>query len=94
MYTNDVKFCVSFKDCSHSDLVQADIVSFNKWCKVNLLNLNCPKCKVMTFYRHLPHIISYTLNLIPIIRLDEVNDLGILLDHKLKFDTYVALTVS
>jgi len=25
---------------------------------------------------------------------DEVNDLGILLDHKLKFDTRVALTVS
>jgi len=66
------------------------LVSFYKWCKVNLRNLNCPKWKVMTFYRHLPHIISYTLNLVPLNRLDEVNDLGILLDHKLKFDKHLA----
>jgi len=42
----------------------------------------------------LAHIISYTLDLVPLIRLDEVNDLGILFDHKLKFDTHVALTVA
>jgi len=94
MYADDVKLCLSFKDCFYSDLLQADLVNFYKWCKVNLLNLNCPKCKVMTFYRHLPHIISYTLNSVPLIRLDEVNDLGILLDHKLKFDKHVAFSVS
>jgi len=43
MYADDVKLCLSFKDCSYSDLLQADLVSFYKWCKVNLLNLNCPK---------------------------------------------------
>jgi len=48
----------------------------------------------MTFYRHLLHIISYTLNLVPLIRLDEVNDHGILLDHKLKFDKHSALSIS
>jgi len=49
IYAHDVILCLSFKDCSYSDLLQADLVSFYNWCKVNLLNLNCPKCKVMTF---------------------------------------------
>jgi len=48
----------------------------------------------MTFYKHVHHIINYTLDLEPLTRLDEVNDLGILLDHRLKFDTHVVLTVS
>jgi len=94
MYADDVKLCLSFTDSSCSDLLQADLARFYKWCKFNLLNLNCPKCKVMSFYRHLHHIINYTLDLVPLTRVDEVNDLGILLDHRLKFDTHVALTVS
>jgi len=93
MYADDVKLCLSFIDSSYSEIMQADIDRFFKWRKLNLLSLNCPKCKVITFNRHLHHIINYTLDLVPLTKIDEVNDLGILLDHKLKFDTHVALTV-
>lgn len=31
------------------------------WCSINLLILNCSKCKVMTFNSSMLHVISYSL---------------------------------
>lgn len=48
----------------------------------------------MSLYRLLPHIINCTLDLVFLFSFDKINDISILLDHKLKVNSHVALTVS
>jgi len=45
----------------------------------------------MTFYRDTPKFMSYFLQIMSLDRIYSVNDLGVLLDHKLKFDSHVRL---
>jgi len=42
----------------------------------------------MTFYRDTPTYMSYSLQNISLDRIYSVNDLGVLLDPKLKFDSH------
>jgi len=58
MYTDDVKLCLSYNDIALGFNLQSDIDCFQGWCEYNLLNLNCPKCNVMTFYRGIPTFVS------------------------------------
>jgi len=94
MYANDVKLCLSCNDIASGFNLQSDIDCFQGWCEYNLLNLNCLKCNVMTFYRGTPTLASYSLQNTPLDRIFPVNDLGVLLDSKLKFDCHIMSTVS
>ena len=89
MYADDVKICLQYKDWPCHFKLQEDLDSFQSWCRVNLLNLNCSKCNVMTFYRTNPYLASYSLYGGPLDRITAVDDLGILLDHKLKFSDHI-----
>jgi len=51
MYADDVRLCLSYKYIASGFNLQSDIDCFQGWCEYNLLNLNCLKCNVMTFYR-------------------------------------------
>jgi hypothetical protein len=93
MYADDVKLCLTYSDPVRNFL-QTDLDLMLAWCRHNLLHLNCLKCKVMSFYRGSYHVTNYTLDLTPLSRITEVNDLGILFDHKLKFDRHISQTVN
>ena len=54
MYADDVKLCFSYKDMISPVRLQADLNNFESWCRLNLLNLNTTKCKVITFHRTSP----------------------------------------
>jgi len=47
----------------------------------------------MTFYRGTPTFMSYSLQNMSLDRIYSVNDLGVLLDPKLKFDSHITSTV-
>uniref|UniRef100_A0A8D8VIY2 Uncharacterized protein n=1 Tax=Cacopsylla melanoneura TaxID=428564 RepID=A0A8D8VIY2_9HEMI len=59
------------------------------WCQDNLMELNLGKCKVMTYHTiRNPYIYLYTLDNTPLIRVNQIKDLGITFDQNLKFNTH------
>jgi len=40
--------------------LQSDLDGCQTWCNYEKLNLNCSKCKVMTFFRVGPHYTNKT----------------------------------
>jgi hypothetical protein len=94
MYADDVKLCFQLKDAFCHSYLQADLDSFQSWCRVNLLILNSSKCKLMTFYRTSPELVSYTLCGCALERIALVDDLGIRLDRKLKFSEHISTMVN
>jgi len=66
MYADDVKLCLSHNDIVSGFNLQPDIDCFQGWCEYNLLNLNCLKCNVNTFYRGTPPFVSYSLQNTPL----------------------------
>lgn len=94
MYADDVKLCLQYKDTScHLDL-QSDLDRFQIWCRDNILDLNSSKCKVMTFCRANPIRTTYTLSGCSLDRITRVDDLGVLLDPKLKFSDHISSIVN
>jgi len=69
---------------SKPDCFQSDINRFKKWCQYNLLNLSYLKCNVM----------GYPLQNMSLGRIYSCNDLRVLLDPKLKFDSHITSTVN
>ena len=90
MYADDVKLCVQYKDISFHSRLQSDLNSFQSWCCANLLHLNASKCKVMTFHRSSPLLAPYTLFGGSLERITLVDDLGVMLDPKLKFSEHIS----
>jgi len=94
MYADDVKLCLQHKDTScHLDL-QSDLDRFQIWSRDNVLDLNDSKCKVMTFCRANPIRTTYTLSGCSLARITRVDDLCVLLDHKLKFSDHISSIVN
>jgi len=89
MYADDGKLCLQHKDTScHLDL-QSDLDRFRIWCRDNVLDLNGSKCNVMTYALsgHPPK--EHSLE-----RITRVDDLGGLLDPKLKFSDHISSIVN
>ena len=64
------------------------------WCSKNGLSLNCSKCKVMSFSRKPIIAHRYFLGQNLLIRTDSFNDLGILLDAKLSFNSHIEVMIN
>ena len=78
--TND---CISF---------QSIIDAFVNWCNVNLMDLNDAKCYVISFKRRgqlIEH--DYKLKGSTVRRVEEIMDLGVLLDRKLEFGSHIEM---
>jgi len=94
MYADDVKLCFSYNNIESGFCLQSDINRFQEWCQYNLSNLNYLKWNVMTSYRGTPTFRSYSLQNMSLDRIYSVNDLGVLLDPKLKFESHITSTVN
>lgn len=94
MYADDVKIFKTLKTSNDQHLLQSDINKFSQWCRINLMDLNIKKCKHMSFYRIKKFDSNYYLNETTLEKVDNINDLGILLDHRLNFREHIALTVN
>ncbi|XP_061705639.1 uncharacterized protein LOC133516638 [Cydia pomonella] len=73
-----------------SAALQSDINAAAEWSVENRLPFNTAKCKVITFSRkRSPLLADYSLGNVGLERVQEIRDLGLVLDTKLDFHKYV-----
>lgn len=69
--------------------LQNGIDRFSDWCNDNKLRMNVQKCKVITFSRiKNPIIHTYTINGVPVKRVNETMDLGVMFQENGKFHSH------
>lgn len=95
IYADDLKIYVvvrCFEDCLQ---LQALLDTFVNWCRKNKLVISIPKCHVMTFHRSKePIIFDYRIDNSVLNRVDQVTDLGVILDAKLSFNAHYSSIIS
>lgn len=86
MFADDVKIikiCKSREDCVE---LQNDINAVYRWSLQNQLHFNPGKCEFMTFTRMIsPLNFQYAVGDVPVARVQQVRDLGVLFDPQLTF---------
>lgn len=89
VYADDLKLYLlitSIDDCLQ---LQRLIDSFSAWCTRNFLIVSVSKCSVISFSRKKNDIVyPYSINNLPLTRVSEVRDLGVILDKKLTFHSH------
>ena len=75
--------------------LQSLVDKFTDWCTINFLTLSVHKCNVISFHRKLKPIeYDYTITNQKLERVDNIRDLGILLDTSLTFRMHLNEIVS
>lgn len=88
MYADDLKFYCSVTDSSNA--LQSDLDRLVSWCEKNYLKLNVNKCKKMVFYkRQVPFHTEYKISGATLESVLKFNDLGVVFDKDLSFNSHV-----
>lgn len=90
LLADDIKIAAVIR--SHADVhgLQSDINKLLEWCEENKLYFNLEKCAVMTMKRTETFIeATYRLGDFTIRRVNELRDLGILVDSKMTFAGHI-----
>jgi hypothetical protein len=67
-------------------MFQRDLDRLGKWCRSNKFDLNAGKCKSISFHRNMwPIEFVYSINRTALERVDEIKDLGVIMDGKMSF---------
>lgn len=70
--------------------LQSDLDRFVIWCESNYLSINISKCRSISFYkRRNPLGNTYTIGNTTIERVSSINDLGIIFDTDLTFNSHI-----
>jgi len=90
LYADDVKLVKiidNFGDCL---ILQKNIDTILRWLDSHLLTVNINKCRVMSFTRKVNVIThNYIIQGIPLIRCNEIRDLGVIIDSSLSFIPHI-----
>lgn len=91
LFADDVKLYKSIHSYEDCKQLQEDIDRFSEWLSLNGLQLSLHKCVAVFFTRKLINL-DYTYNIqsVPLQVVDEVKDLGIILDTKLSFSSHIS----
>ena len=90
MYADDLKMYKTINSLSDCINLQEDISNLYDYCTRNRLFLNIDKCHYITFSRlHENILFSYHINNSELHKIDSINDLGVILDSKLSFETHI-----
>lgn len=90
LYADDKKILRLISEPSDSLALQEDLNNLNVYCSNNSLFINAKKCNVITFTRKSNPITSnYFIGTNQIERVNEVRDLGVLLDSELTFKSHI-----
>lgn len=93
MFADDLKLYLAVSSDADAMALQQDINSVAQWSDTNRLPFNTCKCQVITFSRsRSPLYATYHLLDVPLVRVDEIRDLGLTLDSKLDFRTHMTYT--
>lgn len=94
-FADDKKIARAIKNDEDLTVLQEDVSKFYNWCKLNDLEINLNKCFHMSFSRNRNHkqfdiIMNGTL----IQKVEQVTDLGVILDPQLNFNLHIDHLVS
>lgn len=89
LFADDVKLYKSISMLYDCNLLQSDINSFNHWLSLNGMSLSLNKCFLVEFSRSRVIDFTYTIAGTPIVKVEEIRDLGITLDRKLTFVPHI-----
>ena len=91
LFADDIKLAKIIYDQIDGLRMQRDINNLVKWCKNNRLYFNEDKCSVFSAFRNNTSFvdITYTLDHHIIKRVDEVRDLGVLIDRYFYFGHHI-----
>ena len=86
LYADDLKLFRTIQSVDDASDFQLDLNTLHKWTVSNLLPLNLKKCCIISFFNVKSVLyFDYQLGKSSVIRVNEVKDLGIILDSKLTF---------
>lgn len=90
LFADDLKLFAKISSINDCHVLQESLDGFLIWCKTVGLNVNEDKCKVMSFYRSRTCIdFNYTINGIPLKRVQETKDLGFIYTPTLSFRSHI-----
>ena len=95
MFADDIKL---FREVAcHSDtmLLQEDLTVLSEWSNTWKLKLNVDKCKSLTItLRHDPIVCRYSIDATYLDKVEQIRDLGVVLDSRLTFSKHIDGIVS
>jgi hypothetical protein len=80
------------QDCQR---FQSDLDRLNEWCLLNRFDLNPRKCEAISFRRNVGAVqFDYRIGGSALGRVEEIRDLGVLLDSRMTFLCHIAAVIS
>lgn len=89
-FADDKKKASIIRNINDAEHLQKSIDNFIRWCSDNGLSVNLSKCKIISFtMKSSPIIYQYKIGDQVIDRVNEIRDLGVILDKKLNFNNHI-----
>ena len=93
MFADDTKVFKAITSKKDIDAIQRDLIRLEDWSNMWLLKFHPEKCKVLTIGDldkiERPQAFHYELHSTVLEHVFEEKDLGVYIDHKLKFDVHI-----
>lgn len=90
LYADDLKLFRIIDSIADCNLLQNSLSNISDWCVQNKLNLNVPKCNVMSYTTKLaPITFNYSIDNVVLQRPETFKDLGVIFDKKLSFVAHI-----
>lgn len=91
LFADDMKIFLAINSFTECYKLQQDLNRLNEYCTVNYLHMNTAKCYVITFTKNKKKIeYNYHIsNSQPLKKVNQIRDLGVLIDDKLSFKAHV-----
>jgi hypothetical protein len=91
-FADDLKL---FMNVKNTDDFQKEIDRLAEWCRVNKFNLNISNCKIVYFCRNTQPIdFLYTIDGNALKRVNDIKDLGVVLDKRLTFLPHIESVIA
>lgn len=94
-FADDYRVALRITKPDDCEQLQNALLELVNWCELNRMQLNVGKCYAVTFNRKKsPIIYNYNINGQQLSRKYTIKDLGIFLDHDLKFSSHIDYIIS
>lgn len=95
LFADDLKLYREILSNNDVSLLQSDLNALSLWCRRNRMHLNPTKCFHIKFTRKKnPIASSYQIEFVELDEVNEIRDLGIILDSKLNFISHMNNIIS
>lgn len=91
LYADDLKIFRAVANGADAAIMQTNLDILFRWCGRNGMHLNVKKCFAISFSKHpaLRHLANYQINGFALTRVEQIRDLGVLLDSKLDLKPHI-----